>query len=95
MRGMIIGLMPGGPAFWTYMAERWYPKSCENIWTVVAKISRVPSKAYGMGPQILESLYHWSLEQDSFSVCMLVEDENDILNRWIAHHMKMAFTSNC
>ncbi|KAL3928859.1 MAG: hypothetical protein SGBAC_012466 [Bacillariaceae sp.] len=26
------------------------------------------------------------LEQDSFSVCMLIKDDNDILNEWIAYH---------
>jgi hypothetical protein len=52
MPRMIIGLMPGGPAFWNYMEERWYPKSWDDIWTVIAITSRVPWKVYGMGPQI-------------------------------------------
>jgi hypothetical protein len=57
---MMIGSMPGGPAFWNYMEERWCPKSWDDIWTVIAITSRVPWKVYGMGPHILETLYHWS-----------------------------------
>jgi hypothetical protein len=47
---MITGLMPGGPAFWNYMEERWYPKSCDDIWTVIAKDIKGTLEGLSHGP---------------------------------------------